>query len=475
MAKLTAVFRPRPLVLALLLCSASSAPVQADINKAVSGLFDGMVSSSPAGKWETQSRGVISGGGMRVRTPIMQEQLMNIQMPSADASCGGIDLFGGSFSFINSDTLSQLGNNIISVGKNYAFKLGLSVVSPKIEGLMADIESVIREMNNLSVNSCEWAQGLMAPGARAIENRLGVDMGLTGQEGQVFDNFFDSFANLGSGSNTETAVSSNPGTSDTYQEMTGNILWNAMQSANAGSWSWVGNGSSNEIMEMIQSVTGTYIVGEITNAGDERRNSPISGQLSLSSFINGGDAEAYLSCDDYQRCANPTVSTQAVTGLATRIEEVLIGSGGGGGAVAKFNSLHSASASHSQAEIDLMASLPYEFGSYVARLASINEANAEYLVRNYKEFIALEASLDLIHAQLRAARAAIRTIDSAYQQELLDVIAEAADRIEEQRAMYQIDQNLEGMQATYRVLIENADIPRYYLNGKLGASANGTD
>ena len=85
-----------------------STPASADINKALGGLYDGMSATSPAGVWETQRRGVISGGGLRVRTPIVTESSLNIQTPTLDGGCGGIDMFAGSASFISADQLIAL-------------------------------------------------------------------------------------------------------------------------------------------------------------------------------------------------------------------------------------------------------------------------------------------------------------------------------------------------------------------------------
>lgn len=59
-----------------------------------------------------QTTTVYTGGSMYMRTPIRNYQLASIAPPSIRGGCGGIDLFAGSFSFINSEQLTALLRNI---------------------------------------------------------------------------------------------------------------------------------------------------------------------------------------------------------------------------------------------------------------------------------------------------------------------------------------------------------------------------
>ena len=55
--------------------------------------------------FEGQSAGYYSGGNVWTRFPQKSIQPFNLQLPHARAGCGGIDLFAGSFSFINTAEL----------------------------------------------------------------------------------------------------------------------------------------------------------------------------------------------------------------------------------------------------------------------------------------------------------------------------------------------------------------------------------
>ena len=90
-------------------------------------VFNDMSNVSRPGVFETQRRGVLSGGSAYVRSPIMNTELVNLQAPSFKAGCGGIDFFGGSFSFINADQFVQLLRSVASNAKGYAFQIALDI------------------------------------------------------------------------------------------------------------------------------------------------------------------------------------------------------------------------------------------------------------------------------------------------------------------------------------------------------------
>ena len=96
------------LALSLTLFSPGQASA-ASLDDTLGGVFDNVMSNTTdAGRYDTMRRGVITGGRFSARTKITRANLMYFDPPSMSAGCGGIDLFGGSFSFINKDQLIQL-------------------------------------------------------------------------------------------------------------------------------------------------------------------------------------------------------------------------------------------------------------------------------------------------------------------------------------------------------------------------------
>ncbi|MCE3543377.1 conjugal transfer protein TraH, partial [Escherichia coli] len=82
--------------------------------------------------YQGQSAGYYSGGNVWTRFPQRSVQPFNLQLPSARAGCGGIDLFAGSFSFINSGELVAMMKGVANNALGFAFKLAISSISPQI-------------------------------------------------------------------------------------------------------------------------------------------------------------------------------------------------------------------------------------------------------------------------------------------------------------------------------------------------------
>src|SRR6266542_6854937 len=100
--------------------------LQAEMNR----LFDEMSNATPPGVYESQRRGVMAGGRFTTKTRLFDENLVSLVLPSWKAGCGGVDLFGGSFSFINTDQIVQLLRTIGANAKGYAFQLAFDNVFP---------------------------------------------------------------------------------------------------------------------------------------------------------------------------------------------------------------------------------------------------------------------------------------------------------------------------------------------------------
>ena len=71
-------------------------------------VFDSMINVTRPGVFEGQRRGVVSAGSVYVRNKIVDTNVVTFVPPSWKGGCGGIDFFGGSFSFIDADQFIQL-------------------------------------------------------------------------------------------------------------------------------------------------------------------------------------------------------------------------------------------------------------------------------------------------------------------------------------------------------------------------------
>lgn len=82
-------------------------------------------------------------------------------LPHVDAGCGGIDLYTGAFSYINSDELINTMKSIASSSSGYAFFLALETVSPQISNNIKYLQEMAMKANALNINSCETASQLV--------------------------------------------------------------------------------------------------------------------------------------------------------------------------------------------------------------------------------------------------------------------------------------------------------------------------
>lgn len=111
--------------------------------------------------YQGQSAGYYSGGAMWARFPQKNIQPFNIQLPHARAGCGGIDLFAGSFSFINTAELVAMLKATANNALGFAFKLAIDTISPEIGKVMDELAQKVQQMNQMNISSCETAQALV--------------------------------------------------------------------------------------------------------------------------------------------------------------------------------------------------------------------------------------------------------------------------------------------------------------------------
>ncbi|MBV2149971.1 conjugal transfer protein TraH [Sphingobium sp. AS12] len=111
--------------------------------------------------FQGQSAGYYSLGNLWTRFPQKSVSPFNLQLPSARAGCGGIDLFSGSFSFINASEIVAMLKATANNALGFAFKLAIDSVSPEIGKVMDEFSQKAQLLNQMNINSCETAQALV--------------------------------------------------------------------------------------------------------------------------------------------------------------------------------------------------------------------------------------------------------------------------------------------------------------------------
>ena len=141
-----------------------ASPVAANVGDSMDRFMDDMgAAANVTGPtaFEGQSAGYYSMGNVWTRFPQKTTNIANLQLPRARAGCGGIDIFAGSFSFINASEMVALLKAVANNAVGFAFSLAIDTICPECNKIMQEFSQKAQLMNELSINSCEMAQGLV--------------------------------------------------------------------------------------------------------------------------------------------------------------------------------------------------------------------------------------------------------------------------------------------------------------------------
>ena len=97
------------------LLSTPAPSIAGDLNAEVDAMFrslGGIGNYTAPGAFKGQTLNTFTGGNLYLRSPNKTYQLLALQFPSARGGCGGIDVFGGSFSHISAAEFKNMLKNI---------------------------------------------------------------------------------------------------------------------------------------------------------------------------------------------------------------------------------------------------------------------------------------------------------------------------------------------------------------------------
>lgn len=240
-----------------------SIPANSSINTELTGFYNnlgGAAIATPPSVAEGQSAYYVSGGNLTSRVPIRNLQLGSIQLPKISAGCGGIDVFGGSFSMINVDEFIQMMKNIGSNAIGFAFQLALDVISPQISGELKDLRNVINAFNSYATNSCEAAQALVGGAMKLTGMQKSYCQAATPRDGTVPDGAAARKFCADDGDANSTlaaqAAKTDAASKDEKLAFSGNLIWEGLKKRGFQP----SNQSDRDLMELIMSISGTVIV-----------------------------------------------------------------------------------------------------------------------------------------------------------------------------------------------------------------------
>lgn len=138
----------------------------------VDDYFDNATSTGP-NSYRNQQRGFYSAGTFSARRNVSVENPITIALPSISAGCGGIDMFLGGFSFLDSDYLVQKYQGIIQAAPALAFSMALKTLSKELEESGVKLEAATNWINNIQLDECAMANRVVTEVKSDDPNVLG--------------------------------------------------------------------------------------------------------------------------------------------------------------------------------------------------------------------------------------------------------------------------------------------------------------
>lgn len=443
----------------------------AQVNNEMTRMFNQRGNATAPGYVQGSSRGVITGGSMTIKNPIVSmPTLVDFQPPSVQAGCGGIDIQGGYLTLPSADQFVDVARAVAANAQGYAFKLALSAICDSCEDKMSAIQDMVAKAGLGAKNSCELAQNIMdttgaSAGITAAAERLGAAMNLN--SGEARDNA-EAAAQPGEESAIQRAYADDP--EAVNRELLGNMVWEALEKNDIASM--LGASDSRAFREELMSLTGTVVAclpGEDGCAGEaadgaEPVTRPLTPQLHLKDLLyaggDDGNPVSIYRCND-DRCLDPMPkSGDAGKTITDRILEAYLGKDGEPGLIALRRmdpTTSTISLTTEQRAAEIMAGSVGAYALQIAGGSMGNEELARRFIRQYAEAAAAEFIKSTVEPVFQATRAALA-------QDIRPSAADAAKQLQEAERKLQEDFNtlqsqLQGLSAIsqeYEALQRNA-------------------
>lgn len=295
-----------------------------DLNAAIETMFNdlGAIGNYTApGAFKGQVFNTYSGGSLMLRSQNKTYQLMAMDFPTVKAGCGGIDVFGGSFSHISAAEFKNMLKNITAALPGVAFQLALESVSPLLGGVTKWTKNLESMLTQANISTCNTAKSLVSSAMEATGvsgDRLCEDLAVSlGLESDY------AAAKTRCHSGKPSVLAAARGSSDPQVRnkapFVGNLTWKALKLA--------GTNLSDQERELIMSLVGTVIFYE-----DGRDPDIYAPTITSINRLLYGSAEApggkvmqeILRCDNLMECGAVTIQNNYVHTPFTAKVEVLM-------------------------------------------------------------------------------------------------------------------------------------------------------
>lgn len=473
-----------PVALAVFVGLASPS-AEANISREMDKIFNSMTNTTQPGAFKSQRRGAMVGGRLTSKARIIDPKIVTFVPPSFAAGCGGIDLFGGSLSFVNKDQLVQVFRAVAANAAGYAFQLALDNLFPDGAKWIEAMQKKIQQLNDLLSNSCEMAQGLVdatiggsiEDGAKAAGKSIAlvdnsVAEGINALWGVEEDNAAAKMS--GSKSPREKRIEISD---EEKKKVVGNVLWNQFKQNNVQAWFTYGN---NELLEQIMSITGTVVVHDPTqdpNSGASSVNTfPVTelqgGLIGLMDLVDGTDNGNKYSCSgDTTGCfaggpnggsvSIPSIRNNiTIPSFRQKIEDTILGTNGSGGVVAKYRFNQG---QFTVEEESLMVILPTGMGRFIRDLSVMDDGLARDFVHQTSRVIALDIMYSVSKQIIQGAKTAMMNSQNINKGQVVSMLNRAESNLHtDYQAAVQQSGSIDQVIMKYNGLMKNVRANQYY-------------
>lgn len=379
-----------------------------------------------------QTTTVYTGGSMYMRTPIRNYQLASIAPPSIRAGCGGIDLFAGSFSFINSEQLTALLRNIANNAVGYAFMMAVKSISPDLADLLQYLQDQSSKINGMNLNSCQMAEGITTAtlGPLLSDKKEQANAQGTGSLlSNLWPDSFQSFDQWRQDKNAKKQARQQAANADANLKevlQPGNVVWKALRKTD----------TPDELKELMMSMVGTIIIvpsGENYGPGMDNSNGekPLwvykgPTGIKFSDFIGHPESATknditLLKCGSDPDCLNPTaVSNQSVASLSWHVRQTMEK------ATSNIMSRQSQSFDGIDYAVYMNSSVPVW---RLANIAAMSRGGPALLTNNYSQTVAVELAYNWFTEMVRTLQKALANNSAAQSQDIVQATASLNEQI----------------------------------------------
>lgn len=274
-------------------------PIEASALDTFFQSLGGQVNRTTPGVFQDQAAGYYTGGGYVLRQNNSVVQPINISLPQLGAGCNNLDLYFGSFSFLQGEQLSQLLRQIGTGVPTYGLQLAMKTMAPQVENLLSQLRKSVQDMNNMMLNSCQASQKIVGglwPKGTAASEQICMNEKRSGGE-----DWFGARQHC----EKPNAIHSNVQNAQVkYKDlMMGeyNLVWHVLKKMPEYA-------ENKELTSFIMSVTGTLISRRV---GDVIRLKVIEPKADQKDFIAAylkGGTTSHLTCDEDQKCLAPRLT-----------------------------------------------------------------------------------------------------------------------------------------------------------------------